>query len=86
MWISQREATSARRAASEFRKIANYLERIGVDPEGRAHPEIKVIADNLTAIRKELAKTGKRRNLSEDGRQVVADGFNSIGNAMRGNS
>jgi hypothetical protein len=83
MWYRKSEAVRARRAASELRKIADLLERIGVDTDGQPHPEIGTIAENLTAIRMELGRTVRARGMSEAGRRSVADGFTNIGNALR---
>jgi hypothetical protein len=83
MWFRLREKARARRAASELRKIADLLERIGVDPKGQPHPEIATIAENLTQIRMELGKTVRARGMSEGSRRAVADGFTNIGQALR---
>ncbi len=83
MWFKKSEAVRARRAASELRKIADLLERIGVDPKGQPHPEIATIAENLTAIRTELGKTVRARGMSESSRRAVAEGFTNIGKALR---
>ncbi|HEV2216183.1 MAG TPA: hypothetical protein VGV88_01305 [Candidatus Dormibacteraeota bacterium] len=83
MWIKRSEAARGRRAAAELRKIADLLERVKVDPDGKPHPEIATIAENLKVIRIEMGKTVKARGLSDDSRRAIADGFTDIGKALR---
>jgi hypothetical protein len=83
VWRKRTEAARGKRAAAELRKIADLLERIEIDPDGKPHPEISTIAENLKAIRVELGKTVRARGMSADSRRAIANGFTNIGKALR---